>query len=212
MRHQSIGHDLRQPPLNLRICRRVTGALRLRDYTVTNHPNREFKQMTQYAFHPLADVFPLLEGGEYAALVEDIKQHGLQEPITLYEDKILEGRNRYRACLAAGVEAQYRRKAFASHDEARAFVISANIHRRHLTAEQKRQCVEQLLKANPEQSDRQVAAATKMSPTTVGKVRGQMEQSGTVSKLDTRTDRKGRAQPAQKTNRTCERKPISAET
>ena len=79
-----------------------------------------------------------------------------------------------------------------------AFVISANIHRRHLTAEQKRELIAKLIKATPEKSDRQIAETVKASPTTVGTVRAKMEAKGEVSKLDTRTDAKGVKQPATK--------------
>jgi hypothetical protein len=149
------------------------------------------------AFHKLASCFPLLTGADYAALVADIKMHGLIEPIVLFEGKILDGRNRYRACLGARVEPRYRNFT-GTYAEAAAFVISANIHRRHLTPKDKRKAIAELLKASPEQSDRRVAKIAKVSPTTVGTVRAEMEAKGEVSKLDTRTDTKGRKQPAKK--------------
>jgi hypothetical protein len=86
----------------------------------------------------------------------------------------------------------------AENENPYAFVVSKNIHRRHLTAEQKRDVIAKLIKATPEKSDRQLAERTKTSPTTVGKVRKEVEATGDVSKLDTRTDSKGRKQPARK--------------
>jgi hypothetical protein len=83
-----------------------------------------------------------------------------------------------------------------------AYVISANLHRRHLTVEQKRDLIAKLIKATPEKSDRQIAETVKASPTTVGTVRAEMEATGDVSKLDTRTDSRGPAQPATKPSRT----------
>jgi ParB-like chromosome segregation protein Spo0J len=152
-------------------------------------------QANRLAFHPLADIFPLLEGYEFEELVADIKANGLIEDIVLYDGMILDGRNRYRACCAAGIEPTYR--PFTGDDPA-AFVISANIRRRHLTPLVKRAVIAKLLAAHPEKSDRQIAETTKASPTTVGTVRAEMEAKGDVSKLDTRTDTKGRQQPAKK--------------
>jgi hypothetical protein len=156
-------------------------------------------QARSIAFHPLADIFPLMEGEEFDALVADIKANGLQEDIVLYQGKILDGRNRYRACLAAGiVPCSYNADPFIT--DPAAYVISANVHRRHLhlTTEQKRDLIAEIIKAQPEKSDRQVARMVKASPTTIGTVRGKLEKAGDVSKLDTRRDSKGRKQPAKK--------------
>lgn len=90
--------------------------------------------MTELAFHPLADVFPLIEGAEFDELVASIKEHGLRHPITTLDDMILDGRNRYRACLAAGVAPLL--EPFKGRDPI-AFVIDENVHRRHLSESQR---------------------------------------------------------------------------
>lgn len=85
-------------------------------------------------FHPYSEIFPLIEGAEFEALVEDIKAHGLREKIWVYEGRILDGRNRFLACKKAGIKAATRK--YAGKD-ALAFVVSANMQRRHLTIEQR---------------------------------------------------------------------------
>lgn len=86
-------------------------------------------------FHPLADLFPLMVGAAFDGLVEDIKANGLLDTIVLHEDgRILDGRNRYLACRAAGVDA--RMEMFAGSDPL-AFVISKNLPRRHLSESQR---------------------------------------------------------------------------
>src|SRR5262249_35799110 len=109
------------------------------------------------AFHPLADVFPLTEGEAFEQLVEDIRDHGLREPIVLFEGKILDGRNRYQACIEAGVAIKTRAFDQAVEGSAEAFVISTNVHRRHLTSKDKREFIGKLLRANPSLSDRAIA-------------------------------------------------------
>lgn len=86
-----------------------------------------------YELHPLCTFFPRLEGAEFAALREDIRINGQRQPIVLHEGMVLDGGNRYRACIEAGIEPSF--VEFAGGD-AVAFVLSANLHRRHLSAGQ----------------------------------------------------------------------------
>jgi N6-adenosine-specific RNA methylase IME4 len=85
-------------------------------------------------FHPLGDIFPLMEGEGFHDLVASIKANGLRERIILLENMILDGRNRYRACVAAGVEPRF---APFRGDDPLAFVVDANLHRRHLNESQR---------------------------------------------------------------------------
>lgn len=80
--------------------------------------------------HPLCTLFPRMDGEAFATLVADIKANGQREPITLVDGMILDGGNRYRACLAAGREPQF---VPFTGDNIVSFVLSANLHRRHMT-------------------------------------------------------------------------------
>jgi len=86
-----------------------------------------------YELHPLCTLFPRLTGAEFDALREDIKANGLRQPIVLHEGMILDGGNRYRACAEAGVEPVF--VEFGGGNLV-SFVLSANLHRRHMSAGQ----------------------------------------------------------------------------
>jgi ParB-like chromosome segregation protein Spo0J len=141
-------------------------------------------------FHPLADIFPLMEGTEFDELFADIKAHGLVEPIVVYEGMILDGRNRYRACEVAGLEPAYRH---FTGDDPTAFVISANLHRRHLTAEDKRKVIADLIKADPTKSNRQIAKAAKVDDKTVGTIRKKLGATAEIPQLEKTTGADGKA-------------------
>jgi N6-adenosine-specific RNA methylase IME4 len=98
-------------------------------------------------FHPLANLFPLIEGKAFEDLVEDVRTNGLLDPIRILDGKILDGRNRYRAGIAAGVinpddapfdGIQMRDwcRLFIENDPL-AWVLSKNLHRRHLDESQR---------------------------------------------------------------------------
>lgn len=86
-----------------------------------------------YELHPLCTLFPRMGGAEFESLVADIKANGLSQPITLHNGFILDGGNRYRACMEAGIEPRFVEFEGAS---VVSFVLSANLHRRHMTAGQ----------------------------------------------------------------------------
>ncbi|WP_205880428.1 hypothetical protein [Lichenicoccus roseus] len=92
-------------------------------------------ELAMRAFHPIADLFPLITGPDFEALVADVQAHGLREAIVLHADgRVLDGRNRLRACIAAGVE-----PVFATYERSDplAYVVSLNLRRRHLDETQR---------------------------------------------------------------------------
>jgi len=98
------------------------------------------QQYGPYRVHPFADVFPLVEGEEFDRLVADIKLNGLNDPITLSADKktLIDGRNRYRACLEATVDPVFETlPASCTEQQILDLIVSKNIARRHLNPSQR---------------------------------------------------------------------------
>ncbi len=83
--------------------------------------------------HKFAEIFPLMDKKEFEALKEDINKKGLQEAIVIFEDKILEGRNRYNACNELKIKPKY--EQYTGND-AFGYVTSVN-KRRQLTDSQR---------------------------------------------------------------------------
>jgi hypothetical protein len=169
------------------------------------------------AVHPAADIFPMMPRDELIVLGEDIKKNGLRNRVAVIkgpddEPILIDGRNRLDAMELVGlkivledvavlVACGKHRPGFDPYD----YVLSANIHRRHLTAEQKRDLIAKLLKATPGKSNRQIAKAVDVSHPHVGKVRAELESTGDVETVTTSIDTKGRKQPAK---RAIQPKPI----
>lgn len=83
-------------------------------------------------FHEAANIFPLDEEN-IGELANDISAHGQQVPIEVCDGKILDGRRRWLACERAGVKPNMRN---VSPTDPVAYVVSLNLHRRHLTPSQ----------------------------------------------------------------------------
>jgi hypothetical protein len=155
--------------------------------------------------HPLAE-FPPLAADELSALAADMKKNGQREPVSYIRDAhgpiLLDGCSRLDARELAGKKINIDDSAvfqrLSDKIDVAAFVISANIHRRHLTAEKKRELIGKLLKAKPETSNLQIAKQVKADDKTVEKVRNELERRSEIPNVATKTDTKGRVQPAKK--------------
>jgi hypothetical protein len=98
------------------------------------HPAQEPNPMTTLNLHPFCTFFPRMTADEYQDLRRDLQLNGQIAPIYTYQGMILDGGNRYQALLELGME-----PCFTEYkgDDPLGFVLSANIHRRHLTMAQK---------------------------------------------------------------------------
>jgi hypothetical protein len=95
------------------------------------------------------------------ALGDDIKANGQHEPIIMFEEKILDGRNRYFECIRVGVEPTFRPYL---GDDPTAFVISLNLKRRHLDESQRGMVMARIAKL-PKGANQQNAIALSSLPT-----------------------------------------------
>jgi hypothetical protein len=177
--------------------------------------------------HPAAELFPLMSELELRALGEDIKKNGLLSPIIIDDEKLVDGRNRLDAIALLGMEFEFIRAkrgpdkgkivGIESYDFSTPlsgavrplfefwanpydFVIGTNLHRRHLTSEQKRELIVKVLKAKPEASNATVAKQVKADDKTVAKVRRKLESTSEIPKLEKTVgaDGKQRKKPTKK--------------
>jgi hypothetical protein len=122
--------------------------------------------------HEIANQWNMQKQEEFEGLCDSLRKIGLQRPITLYEGKILDGRNRYNACRAIG----YRFKAgdfvlfTGTWEEAEAKAAADNDLRRHMTSADKAERVRQLVAKFPQASTRQIALKAGVSHTFVANI------------------------------------------
>jgi hypothetical protein len=106
---------------------------------------------TAYPPHPLAAMFPRPTPEEQRELTDHIRQHGLQEPMVLFQGKVLDGLSRQEACAHAGRESRYVKFTDLSPAIRAAgpleFVIGKNLVRRHYTTIQRAMIAAELIPA-----------------------------------------------------------------
>jgi ParB-like chromosome segregation protein Spo0J len=157
---------------------------------------------TEFERHPLSGNYRDMTADEFENLVASIKANGQREPIVCaqHEDKpyILDGWHRRQACVKAGVNLKVRDYDPAIDGPLEVYAESLNEHRRHLTREELRQRLEARIKANPEISDRQHAAAVGVDNKTASSVRRDLEERKEIPHVQTTTDTTGRQQQTTK--------------
>jgi hypothetical protein len=151
------------------------------------------KSIELLPFDERALELPPISDDVFDELVGDMVRRGFrpQFPIITHNGKIIEGVNRARACVKAGVEPVYQQ--FDRNDEdVERFIIQANLCRRHLKPEDRRKYLKKLIGMNPEMSDRAIATIANVSPTTVGSVRQELGSNVQVGHKG-RVEKSGRA-------------------
>ncbi len=88
----------------------------------------------EYDLHDLCKLFPPMPEDQFTSLSDSIREHGLLSPIMLHEDKILDGRHRYKACANLGIQPKF--EAYEG-DDALGYVLALNLSRRHLDESQR---------------------------------------------------------------------------
>jgi hypothetical protein len=199
----------------------------------TDAVEQAFRWRDHLAVHPAADELPPLPRDELQALADDIKRNGLQSPIVIWGQRftdpdavLLDGRHRLNALEMIGwlmfdgllhlkgnprgpftsPSSMYFK--YVDRGDPRAHVLSFNVHRRHLTAEQRRELIAKAIAIQPEKSDRAIAKQVKADHKTVAKARREAEATGEVSPVEKRVgaDGKRRKQPKKRDPKKAPRK------
>lgn len=149
--------------------------------------------MTEYEIHPAADIFPMMIGADFAALKADIQTNGQLDDIAFFEGMVIDGRNRLRACEELGIEPQW--YELTECKDPVAYVLSKNLHRRHLTREQRDEVIKKLRSMG--QTCQQIADSVGVNKATVSRV----VANATTDSPATITGKDGKQYPAKKAGR-----------
>jgi ParB-like chromosome segregation protein Spo0J len=148
----------------------------------------------------------MMSDSELKELAADIKKNGQKEPVLFAfiagVKTLIDGRNRCAALHILGrkPEEATASPAFGEHPkDVKAFILSKNVHRRHLTSGERADALQGFVRANQKKSDRALAEEAGVSPTTIGKVRSKLSTAGQLKEAKrVGKDNKARKVPAKK--------------
>ena len=112
--------------------------------------------------HEIAAVFPPMRATEFEALVADIRERGQLEPVWTFEGKVIDGRHRLLACKKLGIEP--RTREWDGAGSLLEFVISLNLHRRHLKESQRAMIAARMMPAFEADARHRMATRQELPP------------------------------------------------
>ena len=97
-------------------------------------------QKTEYPIHPLCAIYPYITGKDKQKLEDSIRYRGLDLPVKLWRDMIVDGKNRRDACEAVNKECRFENVSHIDEEDLPDYVAIWNERRRHMTKEEKKAC------------------------------------------------------------------------
>lgn len=129
----------------------------------------ESRTTTKLAVPTFLQHFLDLGEADLRTLAADITENGQREAIVLFEGKVLDGWNRTKACAIAGEEPVL--MDFPEDADPVAYVLSRNLHRRHLTDSQRALAIVQCRAwASPADNQHRAYAPGAQAPATAGEM------------------------------------------
>ena len=98
--------------------------------------------LNDFPIHPAAELFPMMSETEFQEMKEDIRLHGQSDDILMWNGQLLDGRNRLRACTELGIKPNWIELELSLDPVV--WVLSHNLHRRHLTTAQRAMVADKL--------------------------------------------------------------------
>jgi hypothetical protein len=137
--------------------------------------------------HPLAKIAREKTREEKAALRESIRKYGIREPLTIYEEKIIDGRHRYAEASAIDYQfkpTDFTAKYFASYEQARAWVRDKAVNDKNLSVDDRRGLAKELIREQPTPANREIGRLCGLSHHTVKDVRTELDNESQAKEAD----------------------------